>query len=573
MLRDNLRLLIIGYSDADADLICSELADINSEFSYECIGDVSNIRSVIYGLDPDAIISNHDLPTFHFKNVFDLLKASGRDIPFIVYSSIPDEKEALTAIRYGVHDYVHKDNAIRLALVIERELRNIATRRAKLQAESQIYRLAYYDELTGLPKRNLFCEKVTAILSKQTDENYIAAVYFITFERLPYINGTYGFSIGDILIQQLSYRLSVYSERNCLLTRIEGSKYAYFNGDVANSEEIQNFADRIMRLASTPFMINNLEFYVTLKIGICVYPTDGEKISSLLANAESTLSDSHDLWRNNCKYFIKEIGEASSKRLKLESSLRKAIGNNELVLHFQPIVDLQAGGIVGVEALVRWNHPDYGLLLPDNFLPLAQETGFIIDICKWVLKHACINAKTWQDAGYGSLSISVNISAIELDQSQLVNHVSDVLAETGLQSDLLVLEITESVLMQDADSSIGILQELKEMGVKLVVDNFGIGYSSLGNLKRLPLDALKIERSFIRNISKDSDSAAVITAIIALAKSLNLSVMAVGVETKEQFDFLYATQCCRAQGDLFSKPVNAENLFLLLEQRKTGTLS
>ncbi|MCH9638599.1 MAG: EAL domain-containing protein [Betaproteobacteria bacterium] len=573
MLRDNLRLLIIGYSDADADLICSELADINSEFSFECIRDVSNIRSVLYGLDPDAIISNHDLPTFHYKNALDLLKVSGRDIPFIVYSCIPDEKEALSAIHYGAHDYVHKDNAIRLALVIERELRNVATRRAKLQAESQIYRLAYYDELTGLPKRNLFCEKVTAMLSKQNNADYIAAIYFITFERLPYINGTYGFSIGDILIQQLSYRLSVYSERNCLLTRIEGSKFAYFNGDVANSEEIQNFADRIMRLASTPFMINNLEFYVTLRIGICIYPTDGDKISCLLANAENTLSDSHDLWRNNCKYFIKEIGEASSKRLKLESSFRKAIGNNELVLHFQPIVDLQTGGIVGAEALVRWNHPDYGLLLPDKFLPLAQETGFIIDICKWVLKHACINAKMWHDAGYDSLSISVNISAIELDQSQLVNHVSDVLAETGLHSDLFVLEITESVLMQDAVPIIGTLQELKEMGVKLVVDNFGVGYSSLGNLRRLPLDALKIERSIIRNITKDSDSDAVITAIIALAKSLGLSVMAVGVETKDQFDFLYATQCCSAQGYLFSKPVNAENLFQLLEQRKTGTLS
>jgi diguanylate cyclase (GGDEF)-like protein len=573
MLRNNLRLLIIGYSDADADLLCSELANINSNLSFECIADALNIRSVLYGSDPNVIISNHDSPSFHFKDALDLLKASGRDIPFIIYSSIPDEKEALSAIHCGAHDYVHKGNAIRLVLAIERELKNVSTRRAKLQAESQIYRLAYYDELTGLPKRNLFCEEVTEILSKQTDANYIAAVYFISFERLPYINSTYGFSTGDILIQQLSYRLSVYADRNCLLTRIEGSKFAYFNGDVTNSEEIKRFADRIMRLASTPFMINSFEFYVTLNIGVCVYPTDDDKVPMLLANAENTLSGPQDLWRNNCKFYIKEIGEASSKRLKLESSLRKAIGNNELILYFQPIVDLQTGCIVGAEALVRWNHPDFGLLLPDKFLPLAHETGLIIDIGKWVLMHACMNAKMWQDAGYDSLSISVNISAIELDQSQLINHVSEVLAQTGLHPDFLTFEIAESVLMQDTDSSIKTLQGLKEMGVKLVVDNFGIGCSSLGNLKRLPLDALKIERSFIRNIAKDPDNAAIITAIIALARCLNLSVMAIGVETKEQFYFLCNTQCCSAQGYLFSKPINAENLFLLLEQRKTGTLA
>ena len=240
----------------------------------------------------------------------------------------------------------------------------MATRRAKLQAESQIYRLAYYDELTGLPKRNIFCEKITEILLKQADTNYIAAIYFIIFERLPYINSTYGYSTGDVLIQQLSYRLSVYTEKNCLLTRIEGSKFAYFNGEVTNTEDVENFADRIMRLTSTPFMIDNLEFYVTLKIGVCVYPTDGKEVTRLLANAENTLSDTKDLWRTNCKYYIKDIGEASSKRLKLECSLHKAIENNELVLHFQPIVDMQSGHIAGVEALVRWNHPEFGLLLP-----------------------------------------------------------------------------------------------------------------------------------------------------------------------------------------------------------------
>ncbi|MDH5479753.1 MAG: EAL domain-containing protein [Nitrosomonas sp.] len=573
MLRNNLRLLIIGYSDTDADLLSSELANVNSEFSYECIRDVLDIRSALYASDLDAIISNHDLTSFNYKDALDALKISGRDIPFIVYSDNADEKEALSAIHSGAHDFVHKGNTIRLALSIERELKNVSMRRAKVQAETQSYRSAYFDPLTNLPKRNLFCEQVTEILSKKTDANSIAAVYFITFDRLPYINSTYGFSSGDALIQQLSYRLSVYASRSCLLTRVEGGKFAFFNDDVTDSEDIQHFASRIMRLTSTPFIINNLEFYIKLNVGICVYPVDGESASNLLANAENTLPGTRALFRTNYKYYIKDVGEDSSKRIKLETSLRNAIINNELLLHYQPIVDVQEGNITGVEALVRWNHPEFGLLMPDKFLPLAHETGFIVDIGKWVLREACINAKLWQESGHDSLSVAVNISAIELDQTRLINHVSEYLTEADLSPDLLTLEVTESVLVQDAETSIRMLQGLKELGVKIIVDKFGEGYSSISNLKRLPIDGIKIEHSFIRDIVKDPDNLGIIQAIIALSRSLDLPVMAAGIETKEQFDFLCEEQCTSAQGYLFSKPVNNENLSLLLGHRKTGTMA
>ena len=270
---------------------------------------------------------------------------------------------------------------------------------------------------------------------------------------------------------------------------------------------------------------------------------------------------------------MKEIGEASSRRIKLERALRKAISKKELLLHYQPIVDLQTGGIMGAEALVRWNHPEFGLLSPDYFIPLAHETGIIIDIGKWVLQQACKQAKSWHDAGYNSLLIAVNISAIELDQYQLINHISEVLVETSMPPDLLELEITESVLMHDPETSIKTLQGLKEMGIKIAVDDFGTGYSSLSYLKRLPINILKIDRSFTRDIDTDPDSLAIIIAIIALAKSLDLSVLAEGIETKEQFEFLYNAQCDRAQGFLFSKPVNAMSFMALLEQRKTGTLA
>lgn len=563
---------MVGYAKEDATSLLSELAGDVFDLASECVEHVQDMHTAISESDWDVIVSNHTKASFDAIKALDLLNRCGNNTPFIIYSDYVDEDAAVSVIRRGANDYLKKGSASRLILSIQRELKNMAIRRAKLQAESQIYRLAYYDELTGLPKRNLFCEKVLEILSERNDAA-TAAIYFIDLERMPRINSTYGYGIGDVLIQQLSYRLSVYAGRNCLLTRIEGSKFAFFNCDVKNSEDIQLFASKILRLAATPFVINSLEFYVTLNVGICAYPDDGKDISMLLANAESTMSLNRGLWRSHCKYYEKTIGETNARRLKLERSLRKSIDNRELVLYYQPIVDMKTGCIIGSEALVRWNHPEFGMIMPDQFIPIADETGFIIDIGKWVLREACSQAKQWHDAGYDSLSISVNISAIELDQSQLLNNVSCVLAETNLCPDALELEITESVLMQDADTSIRILQELKDMGIKIAVDDFGTGYSSLSYLKRLPIDILKIDRSFARDIVSDSDSSAIVIAIISLAKSLGLSALAEGVETKEQFEFLYQEECDRAQGYLFSKPVSAEHFLLLLEQRKTGTLA
>lgn len=572
MLRENLKLLMVGYSEEDSGYICSELTNDGFDLVSECVEYVQDIQAVMSELDWDVIVSNHTKSSFDAIKALDLLNRCGKNTPFIVYSDYVDEDTAVSVMRRGANDYLKKGNASRLILSIQRELRTMAVRRTKLQAESQIYRLSYYDELTGLPKRNLFCEKVLEILSERNDAD-AAAIYFIDLERMPRINSTYGYSVGDILIQQLSYRLSVYAERNCLLTRIEGSKFAFFNCDVKSSEDIQLFASKILRLAATPFVINSLEFNVTLNVGICAYPKDGADISMLLANAESTMSLNRGLWRSQCRYYEKTVGETNARRLKLERSLRKSIENRELVLYYQPIVDMRTGSIIGAEALVRWNHSEFGMILPDQFISIADETGFIIEIGKWVLRQACLQAKQWHDAGYGSLLISVNISAIELDQSKLLNHVNCVLEETDLYPDALELEITESVLMQDAESSIRILQELKDIGVKIAVDDFGTGYSSLSYLKRLPIDIIKIDRSFVQDIVSDSDSSAIVVAIISLAKSLGLSTLAEGVETKEQFEFLYQGECDRAQGYLFSKPVNAEHFLLLLEQRKTGTLA
>ncbi len=572
MLRKSLKLLIVGYSEEDSGCLCSVLADDGFDLVSECVMHVQGIQAAISESDWDVIVSNHTKTSFDAIEALDLLNRCGKNTPFIVYSDYVDEDVAVSVMRRGASDYLMKGNASRLILSIQRELRDMLVRRAKLQAESQIYRLSYYDQLTGLPKRNLFCEKVLKILSERNDAK-TAAIYFIDLERMPRINSTYGYGVGDILIQQLSYRLSVYVRRSCLLTRIEGSKFVFFNCDVKSSEDVQLFANKILRLVATPFVINSLEFYVTLNVGICAYPKDGEDISMLLANAESTILLNRGLWRSQCRYYEKAVGETNSRRLKLEGSLRKSIENRELVLYYQPIVNMRTGSIIGAEALIRWNHPEFGMILPEQFIPIADETGFIIEMGKWVLMQACSQAKQWHDVGYDSLVVSVNISATELDQSQLLNHVNFALEQTGLYPGALELDITESVLMQDAESNIRILQEIKDIGVKIAVDDFGTGYSSLSYLKQLPIDILKIDRSFVREIASDSDSSAIVVAIISLAKSFSLFALAEGVESKEQFEFLCQEECDGAQGYLFSKPVNSEHFLLLLEQRKTGTLA
>jgi diguanylate cyclase len=562
-----MNVLNVEDSEDDAHLLRSELASAGNNLNYRRVDSFSGMQTALQEADWDVIISDHSMPSFSSLEALELLKQSGKDIPFIIYSGNIGEEVAVSAMRSGAHDYVYKGNFARLIPSIERELKNVAVRRAKQQAENRIYRLAYYDELTELPKRNLVCEKVEAALLDRADRRAAAAMYFIDVDRMMRINNTYGYATGDALIRQVAQRLTECVGESGVLARIGGDKFAIFKDGLAGSREIQKFADHVMQSFAAPFAIDNLEFYVTLSMGICIYPEDGEDVSTMLVNAESAMYSAKKLWRNNYKYYVKEMGEAASRRLLLETSLQRAVERGELFLEYQPIVDLKTGKFTGAEALVRWNHPEFGLLAPDKFIPLADETGLIIEIGEWVLHQACMQAKSWHDLGLYPMTVSVNVSAVQLGQPQLLNQVADVLSKTGLDPACLELEITESVVMQDAEASINILRALKEMGIKISVDDFGTGYSSLSYLKRLPIDILKIDRSFTRDIDMDSDSTAIVTAIVALARSLKLSVLAEGVESAEQLNFLRKEKCDRVQGYFYSRPVNPEALLHLLAQR------
>jgi len=558
-----MKVLMVEDSEDDACLLCAELTNAGNDLTYKRVDCDLEMQAALEESDWDIIIADHSMPSFNSIDALDVLKKSGKDIPFIIYSNVISEQMVVSAMSHGAHDYIYKGNFSRLLPSIERELKNADIRRAKQQADNHIYQLAYFDELTGLPKRNLFCEKSSLMLPGLMDSKNtttLAATYSIYMNHLMQINNTYGYAVGDTLIQQLAYRLSDCVEDRCILARIGGNKFAFFKSNMSDHCEIQMFADRIMESIISPFIIDRLEFYVTLSIGISAYPDDGNDASTLLGNAESARSFAKKSYENNCKYYIKEMGEASSRRLVLETSLHKAVERGELLLQYQPVIDLKTGKFIAAEALVRWNHPEFGLLLPDKFIPLADETGLIIRIGEWVLYQACKQAKIWHDASYGPMSVLVNVSAVQLGQPQLKDHVANVLSKTGLHPACLELEITESVLMQDAETSVNTLHELKEMGIKIAVDDFGTGYSSLAYLKRFPIDVLKIDRTFIRDLSVNSDSLAIVTAITALAKSLNLTIVAEGVETKEQLDYLCNKQCDRAQGFFFSKPLNTDAL-------------
>ena len=571
MLRNNLRLLLVGYSETDASQLRAELSKINSKINCKAITDANDIRIAFYECEWHVLICNYTEDSGSLREVLEVWKQVGRDIPFVIYADEMSDDRVISAIHYGVHDYVYKGHIARLSFVIERELNNLEIKRTKLQAESKIYRLTYYDNLTGFPKRNLFCEKVTSILSEQSDRKKLASVFLIKIGGLPDINSTYGYHVGDMLIQQLSYRMSVYTNSQCLLSRIGGSKFVFFNCDVKNLEDIQKFADKIMHMVSIPIVINDLEFYVTLNIGISIYPTNGDTISLLLANAENALTDSQYKWHNSCRYFLNRTGEISTKRIFTREALRKAIINNELELLYQPIINLDTGGLRGVEAILRWNHPEAGPLTPGELFPFIYENGLILEIGKWTLKQACLQAKFWHEMGYDALTIALAISVTGFDQIHFIKYVQNMLVETGLPPQLLELELPESFL-QGAEFCMDNLRELGDTGVRFSISHYGTGGASIKCLNRLPVNSLKLDPELTSNQHACADNLAVVTAINAMAKKLGLSVIAQDITVKEQLKILYEAQCKFAQGSYFSEPVSAEAFLKLLEQRKTGTL-
>ena len=431
-------------------------------------------------------------------------------------------------------------------------------------AEEQIKHLAYHDALTGLPNRLLFKDRLTVALSHAQRDNTRAAVLYLDLDRFKIINDSLGHNVGDQLLQAVATRIASCVRESDTVARLGGDEFTLLVPALGHSEDAAVVAQKILDAIRYPFHIEGREFFTTTSVGISIYPEDGTDAATLIKNADTAMYQAKELGRDNYQLFNAFVNAKALQRIAIEQGLRKALVNDELEIHYQPIHDFRSGRISGMEALLRWNHPELGRIPPNTFIPIAEATGMMVPIGAWCMRTACMQARTWQRAGFQNLSLAVNLSVTQLQQPDLVQRVREVLTETGLQPHLLELEITEGSAMQSPETIARTLVELKHLGVRISLDDFGTGHSSLAYLKRFPIDTLKIDQSFVREIHSDPDSAAIVMAIIAMAHSLRLKVIAEGVELTEQAAFLKRYSCDQMQGYLIKAPVPASEFLDLI---------
>lgn len=436
-------------------------------------------------------------------------------------------------------------------------------------AEEKTKHLTYHDRLTGLPNRMLLLDRLTMMIVQSRRLNSAFAVLVLDLDRFKVVNDSLGHHIGDQILLGVAERLSDTVRAIDTVARLGGDEFVILLPDVQNNDQVEQIADRIFVAMKPPFQIDGHEFFVTTSIGASVYPLDGEDADTLIKNAEIALYRVKNAGRNACHLFTPLMNPRALEQLSLETSLHKALANNEFQVYYQPKVALATGKIVGMEALVRWNSPERGMVSPADFIPLAEETGLIVPIGQWVLETACRQTRRWHRMGFHTLQVAVNLSLRQFQQPDLVPYISQTLRKTDLEPRFLDLEITESVAMDSIDSKIAIMNDLKALGIKISLDDFGTGFSSLSYLRRLPIDVLKVDQSFVRTSMVEERDAAIVRAIILMAHSLNLQVIAEGVETWDQFDFLQEQECDSLQGYLFSKPVAAEEFTTLLTEGKS----
>jgi diguanylate cyclase (GGDEF)-like protein/PAS domain S-box-containing protein len=432
-------------------------------------------------------------------------------------------------------------------------------------AEDQLRFIATHDPLTELPNRAMFNERLRHALHQGVRYNRGLAVMFIDIDRFKVVNDSLGHGAGDRLLQTCAKRLTECLRESDIVARLGGDEFVVMIENFTGPRDAIAVAQKILHGLAKPFFVDGQEFLMSASIGISTFPDDGADVETLVKNADIAMYRAKDQGRNNYQFYSAQMNKHTFERLAMESSLRRAVERNEFVLHYQPKLDLRTGAIAGVEALVRWKHPDWGMVSPAQFIPLAEETGLIVQIGEWVLKTACEQSRQWRDQGIPGVRVAVNLSARQFAQKSLLQDVARIIAESGLTPESLELEITESMVMQNAEHATETLQKLKAMGVSLAIDDFGTGYSSLAYLKRFPIDCIKIDRSFIKDIPVDADDMAITKGVIALGHSLRLKVVAEGVETAEQRDFLQANDCDEFQGFLFSKPLAAEEVTALLK--------
>jgi diguanylate cyclase (GGDEF)-like protein len=438
-------------------------------------------------------------------------------------------------------------------------------------ADQRVVHMAHHDALTGLPNRTLLADRVGQAIARAHRGGGKLAVLFLDLDRFKNVNDSFGHAVGDMLLSAVSARLTASRREEDTVARLGGDEFIVSIPDVSDAAEAESVAARILSDLAKPFTINGHQLHADVSIGIALYPRDGDMAETLMRNADTAMYHAKESGRGNYQFFNAQLTERVSRRLSTETNLRRALERGEFSVHYQPLMNLAAGRVDGAEALLRWPQHDERLVSPVEFIPIAEETGLIVPLGEWVLLEACAQAQAWQTLHPG-LRIAVNLSARQFRQKNLIGMIEQVLGESRLHPSLLELELTEGMLMHNVEEATHILARLDEIGVRLAIDDFGTGYSSLSYLKRFPIHTLKIDRSFVRDISTDPDDAAIVTAIVGMARSLNLRVTAEGVETEEQAAFLRSLTCDQAQGFHFGRPMPAAEFATRLNVTGVQTL-
>ena len=526
----------------------------------------SPAASRILGYPPGTLIGKTPFETLHPKDV-----ARARDAFDALLRGEVSVAPVVMRFRHADGSWIHLE-ALGNNLLEHPGIRGIVlTSRdvtERKRAEERVQYLANYDVLTGLPNRFLMQDRLTQAIAHAHRNRLRVALIHIDLDRFKVVNETLGYYVGDALLKQAAERVRKASRGADTVARVGGDEFTIVFPNVTSLQTLSAAAEVMLDDLAKPFPSEGQELFVSASVGISLYPDDARSVDELIKHADAAMSTAKHLGRNNFQFFTAGMNQEVQDRMLIEAGLRSAIHRNELSLVFQPKIDLATRRIFGAEALLRWKHPKLGMISPARFVPVAEEAGLVGQIGEWVLHTACRQIRQWQDAGH-ALQVAVNVSARQFQDYDVAELVKDIMRDTGVMASNLEIELTESAVMNDAEASIVTLERLAALGVQIAIDDFGTGYSSLSYLKRLPLDVLKIDQSFVRDISSDPNDAAIVRAIITLARSLGIKVIAEGVENEAQLAFLNAYGCHYAQGYLFGRPLTAPQFIKLVT---TGAL-
>jgi diguanylate cyclase (GGDEF)-like protein len=547
--------------------------------AYDC-SDAGSAEEALAALSEnkfDLVISDIDMGAMSGLELVPHVHSLSPDTVVVMISGNQDIGFAIEALRVGAFDYITKPIDLRhVEASVERALNHCnllkEKRRYKEQLEmllqqrtKQVDWLAYYDTVTQLPNRALFEDRLTQAVSVAKAARQSLGVLFISLDQFKKVNDSLGHGPGDILLREFAERLKSCITKSDTVARFGSDEFALLRTQIDGTKDVIETIGSLSQVLKFSFDLPGHELFATASVGVSLFPLDGEDCQTLLKHAGAALYKAKRSGGANYQFFTADMHELATKRLELESNLRKAIQNEEFLVHYQPRVSVDSLTITGVEALVRWQHPQLGLISPSEFIPLAEDTGLIVPIGEWVLRTACLQGQHWRDQGIVPIQIAVNISARQFHDQDFSQTVIRILEETGLSPKYLELEVTESSIMQNERFAAEMLSRLKSMGINISIDDFGTGFSSLASLKRLPIDVLKIDKSFVREATSDPDDAALVMAIITLGHNLRLKVVAEGVETEDQLRFLQLLRCDEIQGDFFSKPLPAGTLATIFD--------